>query len=56
MENQDTEISNKNNVSEIVDTFSIKVIYDVHLLMEKIKNLEGSKNWRIKKFLNFAPR
>ena len=36
MENQDTEISNKNNASEIVDTLN-KVIYDVHLLMEKIK-------------------
>ena len=34
MENQDTEISNKNNMSEIVGTLN-KVIYDVHLLMEK---------------------
>ena len=42
MENQDTEISNKNNASEIVDTLN-KVIYDVHLLMEKIKNLEEFK-------------
>ena len=42
MENKDGEISNKNNTSELIDTLN-KVIYDVNLLMEKVKNLEEFK-------------
>ena len=55
MENQDTEISNKNNASEIVDTLN-KVIYDVHLLMEKIKNLEEFKKLADKEIFELRRR
>jgi len=37
MKNQDSEISDKNNAREMIDTLN-KVIYDVNLLREKVKN------------------
>lgn len=39
MKNRNTEISNKNNADGLIDTLN-KVIYDVNLLIEKVKNLE----------------
>jgi len=42
MENQDYEISDKNNAKEMIDTLN-KVIYDVNLLIEKVKSLEEFK-------------
>ncbi|MBU6431090.1 MAG: hypothetical protein KGJ58_02315 [Patescibacteria group bacterium] len=44
MKNQNSEISNKDNLSELIDTLN-KVICDVNLLMEKVKNLEEFKNF-----------
>ena len=52
MKNQDSEISNKNNASELIDTLN-KVIYDVNLLMEKIKNLEEFKTFADKEIFEF---
>ena len=52
MDSKTSEI--KNNTSELIDTLN-KVIYDVNLLIEKIKNLEDFKNSRTRRFLNFAP-
>jgi len=42
MKNQDSEISDKNNARELIDTLN-KVIYDVNLLIEKVKPLEEFK-------------
>ena len=42
MKNQDSEISDKNNARELIDTLN-KVIYDVNLLIEKVKSLEEFK-------------
>ena len=45
MKNQDSEISDKNNTNnarELIDTLN-KVIYDVNLLIEKVKSLEEFK-------------
>ena len=52
MKNQDSEISNKNNANELIDTIN-KVIYDVNLLMEKIKNLEEFKKFADKEIFEF---
>lgn len=56
MKNQDTEISkeisNKNNASELIDTLN-KVIYDINLLMEKVKNLEEFKKFADKEIFEF---
>lgn len=52
MKNQNSEIPNKNNASEIVDTLN-KVIYDVNLLMEKVKNLEEFKKFADKEIFEF---
>ena len=53
MKNQDSEISKDNNASELIDTLN-KVIHDVNLLMEKVKNLEDFKKFADKEI--FAVR
>ena len=52
MKNQDSEIFNKDNPSELIDTLN-KVIYDVNLLMEKVKNLEDFKKFADKEIFEF---
>ena len=52
MKNQDSEISNKGNASELIDTLN-KVIYDVNLLMDKVKNLEDFKKFADKEIFEF---
>ena len=52
MENQDSEITKKTNNAELIDTLN-KVIYDVNLLMEKVKNLEDFKKFADKEIFEF---